>query len=61
MPCFSNSDVPQIINKFIEKFHLNKSEVEYIKVVDDLIALSLNNWRTVQYDYFQKLTNDIRP
>ncbi len=40
---------------------MNKTEIEYIQVVDELIYNSTNNWRTVQYDNFQKLTNDIRP
>lgn len=61
MPCFINKDINQIITLFIERFHINKSESEYIKVVDDMINYSLNNWRTVQYDNFQRLTNDIRP
>jgi phosphatidylinositol kinase/protein kinase (PI-3 family) len=62
MPCFPNtSEIPTIISKFNERFHLNKSDTEYIKVVEDLINSSMNNWRTVQYDNFQRLTNDIRP
>ncbi len=61
MPCFNNTDTNLIINRFVERFHMNKSESEYIKIVDELICNSLNNWRTVQYDNFQKLTNDIRP
>lgn len=61
MPCFVNGDAKEKIQKFTERFHMNKSEVEYIKIVDELIAMSLNNWRTVQYDNFQKYTNDIRP
>jgi phosphatidylinositol kinase/protein kinase (PI-3 family) len=60
MPCFI-SDINIIIIKFKERFHLNKCESEYINVVDDLINSSLSNWRTVQYDNFQKYTNDIRP
>jgi phosphatidylinositol kinase/protein kinase (PI-3 family) len=61
MPCFLNGDPIETINRFLSRFHLNKSEAEYIRVVDELIANSLDNWRTVQYDNFQKLTNDIRP
>jgi hypothetical protein len=61
MPCFINADINLIISKFIERFHMNKTEIEYIQVVDELIYNSTNNWRTVQYDNFQKLTNDIRP
>jgi phosphatidylinositol 4-kinase len=60
MPCF-NLDINVIMMRFKERFHLNKCESEYIDVVDELIENSLNNWRTVQYDNFQKYTNDIRP
>jgi hypothetical protein len=61
MPCFNNVDTNLIISRFVERFHMNKSELEYIKIVDEIINSSLNNWRTDYYDYFQKLTNDIRP
>ena len=61
MPCFNNDDIPGTIRQFVERFNMNKSENEYIKIVDDLIYNSFNNWRTVQYDNFQRLTNDIRP
>ena len=60
MPCFANKDIGFIIQQFIERFHMNKSELDYIKVVDELIYYSIYNWRTVQYDNFQKLTNDIK-
>jgi phosphatidylinositol kinase/protein kinase (PI-3 family) len=58
MPCFNN-DRNIIISKFIERFNANKSHIEYIQIVDDLIYNSMNNWRTNKYDYFQKLTNGI--
>jgi hypothetical protein len=60
MPCFVE-ETSVIINRLFERFHTNKTEAEYIPVVDELINSSINNWRTTQYDYFQKLTNDIRP
>lgn len=49
------------INKFIERLNANKSEVEMVQVVEDLTYNSIFNWRTVQYDNFQKFTNDICP
>ncbi len=61
MPCFASYDPPTAIAKLKERFHLNKSDNEYIKIVDELIYYSLDNWRTVQYDNFQKFTNDIWP
>lgn len=32
-----------------------------MKHVDKLIELSLNNWRTIKYDDFQKMSNGILP
>lgn len=61
MPCFAYNDAKDRIQKFIDRFNISKTENEYIAVVDEIINNSLNNWRTVQYDYFQKYTNDIRP
>ncbi len=60
MPCFAE-EISVIIARLVERFHTNKTEAEYIPVVQELINNCLNNWRTTQYDYFQKLTNDIRP
>lgn len=59
MPCFIGTDSNVVLTKLRERLHLNKSDNEYIKIVDDLIYYSLDNWRTVQYDNFQKYTNDI--
>ena len=59
MPCFANTDPKEVIARLRERLHLNKSDNEYIKIVDDLIYYSVGNWRTVQYDNFQKYTNDI--
>jgi len=33
--------------------------VDYFEMVERLVKSSLNNWRTLQYDSFQKLTNNI--
>jgi len=56
-PCFSGSKsgIIEIENK-INRF---KTEIDSIKIVEDLIEQSENNWRTVQYDNFQKITNNI--
>lgn len=62
LPCFpSGSDVVKIVSSFRERFNSNKSEEQYLKVVDELVETSVNNWRTSQYDYFQKMTNGILP
>jgi len=61
MPCFANSDIYSTIKELRDRFHDKMSDVEYVKIVDDLIYRSNDNWRTNQYDNFQKLTNGIRP
>jgi len=61
MPCFLKEDPKIILNKFIERLNGNKSDGELVQVVEDLIYNSIFNWRTVQYDNFQKYTNDIYP
>lgn len=61
MPCFLKEDPKITISKFVERLNGNKSEGEIISLVDELINLSINNWRTIQYDNFQKFTNDIFP
>ena len=61
MPCFNGRSKKEILDKFRERFCLGKSEVECVKIVDDLVEKSINNWRTTQYDNFQQLSNGIRP
>ncbi len=61
LPCFIGRKVDEIISSFQHRFHFNKCEIDYYNLVDNLIYYSLNNWRTVQYDNFQKLTNNISP
>lgn len=61
MPCFIKEDTKLTINKFVERLNGNKSETELVQVVEELIYNSIFNWRTVQYDNFQKFTNDIYP
>ena len=62
MPCFPpGSDVNKIVSNFKERFIANKTEEHQLNIVNDLIDFSVNNWRTSQYDNFQKMTNDIMP
>lgn len=61
MPCFNGRNKKDVIEKFKEHFHLGKSELECVKLVDDLIEKSAANWRTIQYDNYQKLSNGILP
>ena len=61
MPCFNGRSKKEILDKFRGRCCLGKSEVECVKIVDDLVEKSINNWRTTQYDNFQQLSNGIRP
>ena len=61
MPCFDNKNIEDILLKFRERFYENKKDEEFIQIVDDLVNLSYNNFRTNQYDNYQKFTNGIIP
>ena len=61
MPCFNGRNVKEIISLFKERCFVKYSEVEIVPLVNNLIDRSVNSWRTTQYDYFQKLTNNIQP
>ena len=58
-PCFSGGAWG--LTEIKKKLALCCSEQVCIKQVESLIYESKNNWRTIQYDNFQKLTNDIYP
>ena len=61
MPCFYNKNTDDILKQFRERFYANKKDEDFIKIVDDMINYSYDNFRTNQYDNFQKLTNGIIP
>ena len=61
MPCFNGRNLKEIINLFKERCFIKYSEVEIVPLANNLIERSVNSWRTTQYDYFQKLTNNIQP
>jgi phosphatidylinositol 4-kinase len=61
MPCFNNTNKNEVKNKFFERFLLNRTDNDIDKTVNEMIDNSYDNWRTNQYDNFQRLTNDIRP
>ena len=61
MPCFNGRNLKEIINLFKERCFIKFSEVEIVPLANNLIEKSVNSWRTTQYDYFQKLTNNIQP
>ena len=57
LPCFENFD----INVFRERFKESATDAEAMEYIDRLVDLSYDNWRTFQYDNFQKYTNGIMP
>ena len=60
MPCFNGRNLKEIINSFKDRCFFKYSEVEIVPLVNNLFDKAVNSWRTTQYDYFQKLTNDIQ-
>ena len=61
MPCFYNKNIDDIFKRFRERFYEDKKDEEFIQIVDDMINISYDNFRTNQYDNYQKLTNGIIP
>ena len=61
MPCFDNKNTSDIFLKFRERFYQEKNDEDFINIVEDLINRSYDNFRTNQYDNYQKLTNGILP
>ena len=61
MPCFDNKNLEDIFVKFRERFYPEKNDEDFIRIVDDMVDWSYDNFRTNQYDNYQKLTNGILP
>lgn len=63
MPCFVKPDLlfTEIRNRISLKYNVGmKTESkDYFELVDRIVKGSSNNWRTYQYDSFQKMTNGI--
>eukprot|EP01016_Furgasonia_blochmanni_P014103 TRINITY_DN1729_c0_g2_i8.p1 TRINITY_DN1729_c0_g2~~TRINITY_DN1729_c0_g2_i8.p1 ORF type:complete len:266 (+),score=38.43 TRINITY_DN1729_c0_g2_i8:64-861(+) len=57
LPCFLEFNYDDFCRRFKEPL----LEKDIVKYVDRLITESYDNWRTVQYDNFQKMTNGIAP
>ena len=58
LPCFAPG-VETTISQMSERFCVNLTEEMCIEKIVGLIDESLNNWRTIQYDNFQRITNGI--
>lgn len=56
LPCFKG---PQTLNKFKERFHLEKSETWAAKFMCDKVKQSHENMASVVYDQFQYIQNGI--
>lgn len=59
MPCFA-AGTSYTMDMFKDRFMLNLSEDVCIDRIVAMIEESVNNFRTVQYDNFQRLTNGIK-
>lgn len=57
LPCFKKGEAA--IDALKDRLKCCYSEDQCIEAVERMIAYSMGNWRTVQYDNYQKLTNDI--
>lgn len=57
LPCFEKFE----LSGFLDRFKLDFEEEEMKTYVDWLIEQSIFNNRTVWYDEFQKMTNNIEP
>eukprot|EP00392_Amoebophrya_sp_AT5.2_P018674 g19262.t1 len=59
LPCFSQKSCTQIITELEERFFRGVPDDSCIEQIHQLIDSSVNNWRTRQYDNYQRITNGI--
>ncbi|KAH8738746.1 phosphatidylinositol 4-kinase [Cryptosporidium ryanae] len=61
LPCFAflGNNKEYFIQEIRDRFFLHLTEEQCILKVSELIQSSINNWRSIQYDAFQRLTNGI--
>lgn len=59
LPCFSGKPCETIIQDLEERFFRGMPDDACIEQIHQLIDNSVNNWRTRQYDNFQKWSNGI--
>jgi len=58
MPCFCDNP-EKALQEMQDRFMLNIGDESCIQNIQTLILQSINNWRSVQYDYYQKQWNKI--
>lgn len=56
-PCFSGGEWG--IDGLRDRLKCSYSQEQCIAEVENMVYYSMNNWRTSQYDNFQKFTNNI--
>lgn len=60
LPCFSLfTNKEYFIQEIRDRFFLHLTEEQCLVKVTELIQSSINNWRSIQYDAFQRITNGI--
>lgn len=58
LPCFREG--PEVVMRCLhDRFFLGISEEACIEKIVDLIDTSVNNWRTIQYDNYQRIVHGI--
>ena len=55
----SGEGAESVCSSMEERFFANLTEQACIERVVELIDSSVNNWRTIQYDNYQRITNGI--
>jgi phosphatidylinositol 4-kinase len=58
LPCFSGGP-DQVLQNLQDRFFVSLTDEACIERIVDLIDASVNNWRTIQYDNYQRITNGI--
>jgi len=59
LPCFTAGGIESSLTALRDRFQLDLSEAEAVEYAYSIIEQSSNNWRTVQYDKYQNITNGI--
>lgn len=57
LPCFG--DPERTIKDFKKRFFLDTSDDDLMNKITDLIEAAAENWKTAQYDNFQRMSNNI--
>mmetsp|Transcript_119317 Transcript_119317/g.337521 ORF Transcript_119317/g.337521 Transcript_119317/m.337521 type:complete len:945 (+) Transcript_119317:91-2925(+) len=58
MPCFREG-VDSVLQSLQDRFFMSLTEEACIDKIMELIDTSVNNWRTIQYDNYQRIVNGI--